>query len=105
MGNKEYINGKGNSLCYKNLGNDLKSDLLCLWNCLKRDTSSESINNIIDKLMKMKNIYTCNLIFKILMQTRDCRGGKGEKEITYNGLLRMNKYLPKKLKFLLLRVY
>jgi hypothetical protein len=95
LGNKEYIKGKGNSLCYKTLGDNTQSDLVSLWNSLKRNTPSDIITNLIDKLMKDENVYTCNLIFKMLMQSRDCRGGKGEKEVTYNGLLQMNKYLPK----------
>ena len=95
LGNKEYIKGKGNSLCFQNLGDGKESDLLSLWHSLKRNASPDLTKNLIDKLMLDKNVYVCNLIFKILMQTRDCRGGKGEKEVTYNALLQMNKYLPK----------
>lgn len=95
IGNKEFIEGKGNSLCYKNLGELVESNLLTLWHSLKRNEDSYYVCDLIDKLMEKKNEYITNLIFKILMQSRDCRGGKGEKKIIYEGLLRMNKYLPK----------
>lgn len=68
---------------------------------LVRSLKQEAIDSSIEKIILSNNQQNIMDLFIILFQTRNCRGGKGEKNLFYFMFLKLYQYFPKTIMMLI----
>ncbi len=88
--NQNKVCGENGCMAY----GSTNSELLNLFFKLTRDAAPEVVSGMVRKVMEGATPFEMADLFVLAFQTRDCRGGKGEKKLFYTMLLELYKTHP-----------